>query len=128
MISRDVFIQLLEEVKRQDELDFQFSQDLGKHMMQDTYNPSYVTELCHQVLSALKKEMRDDYDNISYFVYETQWGEKADEYFITITGNKNPHYKKGEKVKFYTAGDVYDYLVNEMPLEGDLKEDKNGDK
>lgn len=43
-----------------------------------------------------------DTDMVSYFAYETEWGEKADKYFVTDSDGKEYH--------IHTIEELYDYL------------------
>lgn len=52
-------------------------------------------------------QTRYDSNNIEYFIYDAAFGKKADTYFIQE--------KDGTEIHFYTAEDLWNYLVNEHP-------------
>lgn len=108
-MKKSTFVSLLDAVKSQDGTDDGFSKALGLYLNPDFYPPCYTTELISAVLTALKNEMDDKYDNITYYAWETDWGRKSDELFITA--------KDGTEYKFKTAGDLYDYLMLEKEWE-----------
>jgi hypothetical protein len=104
-MKKETFVALLDGIQAQDEADDRFSEDIGKHMAEGFHAPNYRTMLINVVLDALVTEMDDDSENISYYCYETEFGKKADQFFIT--------FKDGRVFKFKTASDVYDYLTME---------------
>lgn len=59
-----------------------------------------------KMIELLEIIMRDTNNDISYFMYETNFGGDADKYFITLEDGVT-------KIKFYTPDDLYDYLINE---------------
>lgn len=66
-----------------------------------------------QYINLLNKmwKIPEDADDISYFVYDAEWGDKADKYYITETlpdGSKKEYH-------FYNDKDLYDYLVQCYP-------------
>lgn len=71
---------------------------------QNNHSFVFTTPLVATMLTALKVAFDDKADWISYFVYETDFGRKADDFHI-IKSDKT-------KVKFYDAGALYEWLVS----------------
>lgn len=64
----------------------------------------FTTPMIEQIMTALQIEFDDKAGWISYFVYETDFGRKADEFYITKADKST--------VKFYDAGALYKWLVS----------------
>ena len=70
------------------------------------------------ILSALSKELHDEADayggtTIQYFVYELNWGKTWQRGCFTDAN--------GNDIKLETAGDLYDYLTDNLTI-NDIKE------
>lgn len=61
-----------------------------------------------------KRYSKYDYNNIDYFIWETDYGTKADKYYITEAD--------GTEIHFYTPEDVWNYLVKLHPEIEDKEE------
>jgi hypothetical protein len=64
-----------------------------------------TTPLIENILTALKVEFSDQDDWIRYYIYDLQFGKKAD--YMQINVNGKPY-------KLYGASHLYDLLVNEI--------------
>lgn len=99
-ISRDTFIEALGYIKKQwdneSELNTVMSKILG-HMVDDFFFDSYETLL----IKVLEQATYDTDGFISWFIYDTLMGKKAEEMKCTIDG---------VEVVLYSAGDLYDLL------------------
>ena len=68
--------------------------------------PTYISlsKPINIVIDILKDEMNDEYDNISYFIYDLKWGKtKIAKNCITE--------KDGTKISLQTTSQLYDYLM-----------------
>lgn len=68
-----------------------------------TFSLMLFNEDC--IVTLLEKIMRDSYNNISYFIYELDYGRKYKPGIITDSN--------GENLNFSTEEKLYDYLVKE---------------
>ena len=96
---------LMKSIERQYEIDYTnggLITRLGDNEI-NNHRFVYTTKLIDEALTALGVEFDDKAGWINYFVYETDFGKKADEFFITKSDKTT--------VKFYTAGHLYDWLV-----------------
>lgn len=117
MITKKLFLSCIDTIKR-----YQNKEDKlydGTDGMVNLLEIDEIQSLIHKLISLLgyctKSDYSDVYGNdIDYFIYETEWGKKADEYFTTL--------ESGEQVHFNTAEDVWNYLVTLNPDIEDVNE------
>lgn len=103
MISKEDFVKILESLDkyRQDEVKMADAMSqCSDGFRVDFYPGGKYQDLIITLLGIMFYEK----DIIEYFVYECDFGREADKYFIT-EGDREIH--------FYTAGDLYDYLVED---------------
>ena len=118
------FHKYLEFIKRKEDQDNRFD-EIFREITYDGYGSiyfEYQTALIN-LLSEIWLCTDDEYD-ISYFVYDTDWGKKADEYYITITDDKTG---VEVEIKFRDDKDLYAYLAEEYPKRYEAKYGGNSD-
>lgn len=111
MISRQSFKMLMHTLKQQIEFDDKVGRTISSVGDPEFNEHGFIitSPAVAGIIAALNAEFGDKYNNISYFIYDTDWGKKADDYNITLAD--------GRVIKFYDAGYVYDYLVEEANRE-----------
>lgn len=104
-MKKQSFVMLMKSIERQYESDYRMGGLITRMGDNEINNHRFVytTKLIDEALSALTAEFNDKNGWINYFVYETDFGKKADELHI-VKADKST-------VKFYTAGHLYDWLV-----------------
>lgn len=124
-MTRDEFIECMNFVKKMEDLETKFD-EIIREISYDGYC-SIFSQYQIEYLKLLERFFLDDYgdSDIEYFCYETEWGKRADTYHITIrdkdTGDET-------KVYFRDAGDLYDYLIWDLPRRiENLKKEKEDD-
>ena len=122
-MSRDEFIECMNFVKKMEDLETKFD-EVVREISYDGYC-SIFSQYQVEYLKLLERFFLDDYgdSDIEYFVYECEWGARADNYYITIrdkdTGDET-------QVHFYDAGNLYDYLIEDLPRRiENLKKEKD---
>ena len=104
-MKKQAFVKLMESIEKQYATDYKTGgliTQLGDNEI-NNHRFVYTTQLIDDALNALAIEFDDKAGWINYFVYETEFGKKADELHI-IRADKTT-------VKFHKAGDVYDWLI-----------------
>lgn len=100
-ITKEEFVSYINFIKergeKMDELNKVFTDEFEDSIFYPY--PKYETKL----VNLLKSVMHDEYDDIEYFIYELNFGEKYEDGMIRE--------KDGTLIDFSTAGNVYDYLV-----------------
>lgn len=104
-MKKQTFVMILESIQKQYAIDYETGGLITRLGDNEINNHRFVftTQLIDDTLKALAHEFDDRAGWINYFVYETEFGAKADELHI-IKADKST-------VKFHTAGDVYDWLI-----------------
>jgi hypothetical protein len=107
MISRAAFITIMDSIKTQMDRDYKIGgliTDIGDTQIMGANNRFvYTTFLIDDLIKALSADTDDAFAMISYWIYEVEFGEKADDYFITMP-NKEKRY-------LHSAGHLWDYLL-----------------
>jgi len=105
MISRNAFIAIMDGIKKQYDRDVEVGGLITKLGDPEINNNRFVytTVLIDDLIKALSADTDDAFAIISYWIYEVEFGEKADEYFITMN-NKEKRY-------LHSAGHLWDYLL-----------------
>lgn len=110
MISREAFVDTLNAIERQYARDYKIGgliTDIGDVEIMGSNNRFvFTTQLIDDVLKSLAKDTEDANGDISYYVYETEFGKKADEFHLTM--------RNGRKVKFTDAGILWDWLLENL--------------
>ena len=99
MIEREKFKKYMTELKSLQENSRQISKAL-KVLSND--NEFFLEKPIEIVFNMLVDTTNDQYGNISYFIYELNWGEKAKENSITDENGKN--------IPMFTLDDLYNKL------------------
>jgi len=110
MISREAFIDAMSAIERQ----YKRDEEVGKlitsigdtQIMGGNNRFVYTTQLIEDLLNVLAKDTEDTQGDINYYVYETDFGAKADEFHLTL--------RNGRKVKFTDAGVLWDWLLENI--------------
>lgn len=74
MITKTTFVKLLEAIKAQELEDDKVTNAISSIMNEYNFNNWYDTKLITQTIRLLEKEVDDKYDNISYYIYDLDWG------------------------------------------------------
>lgn len=107
MISRESFVDMLDAIEKQYKRDYEIGGTITNIGDPECNNRFvFTTQLIDDALKALAKDTNDTFGHISYYVYETEFGAKADEMYMTL--------KSGRKVKFTDAGALWDWLLEEQ--------------
>lgn len=102
MINKKLFIEIINKIKQQDKIDEAFSKSL--ETVCDSWCMYGFKNLKYGALFDLLKEIFNDKgDWISYFIYETDYGEKK----MLITDNK-------KKIYLRTPEDLYNFLIKNI--------------
>jgi len=117
MITKELFLKCLDTYKKYNEWEGKLY-DLGINFWEQDEVANLLSSYIELLEYCCKDDMYENYDptNISYFIYDCDYGKKADEYFITE--------QDGSEVKFYTAEDLWNYLVKNHPEIDDKSEKK----
>ena len=112
-MSREEFIECMNFIKKMEDLETKFDEVI-REISYDGYC-SIFSQYQVEYLKLLERFFLDDYEDsdIEYFVYETEWGARADTYYITIRDKETG--EREEEIHFYDAGDLYDYLIWDLP-------------
>lgn len=111
MISKKLFVDTLNSIQKQRDIDREFSDGLGKvfkevHSYLLKPNTDTITDALIVMLQHVMNDVyRDEYGNtwITYFIYELDFGAKNSELKVT---------QDGIEVPMYNAGHLYDYLIS----------------
>lgn len=100
-ITKEEFVSYIEFIKERGEKMDEMNKFFTDEFEDSIFYPylKYETKL----VSLLKSVMHDKYDDIEYFIYELNFGEKYEDGMIRE--------KDGTLIDFSTAENVYDYLV-----------------
>lgn len=100
-ITKEEFVSYIEFIKERGEKMDEMNKLFTDEFEDSIFYPylKYETKL----VSLLKSVMHDKYDDIEYFIYELNFGEKYEDGMIRE--------KDGTLIDFSTAENVYDYLV-----------------
>jgi len=104
-MKREAFILLIDSIQVQMQIDDKTGDSIHSIGDGEINNNSFVftTKLNQWALEALKLEFNDKFNNISWFVYETDFGKKCKELHI-VENN-------GKKLELKDSGDLYDWLI-----------------
>ena len=103
MISKELFVKSIDDIEKQVNRDREISDSLDT-VLRDGYNNSVIfsTILINSYIKLLKELTNDEDDNIEYFMWELDFGKKANEYVITE--------QDGNIVKLLTPELLYDFI------------------
>lgn len=101
-MSKERFIEIIENIKKQKDFDYSFSKDMQKYFV-DSFMIHYNNELYEETIIKMLEDIFDDVQNmwISYYIYECEFGIRHNVIW----------YEKLE-IPFKTAEDLYNVLVN----------------
>ena len=107
MISKQTFVMLMHAIQEQDKKDRDNGRLITKMGDPEFNNHGFIftTPLVAVLINALEIEMKDvgNMSNISYWIYELDYGRKSDEMKVTR--------KDGSVVPMYTSHQLYDWLI-----------------
>lgn len=103
-LTKEQFKDFLNYIKEQAEKQVKINRVFTETFEDSVFYPYFGYEA--KMIELLEIIMRDTNNDISYFMYETNFGEVADKYFITLEDGAT-------EIHFYTPDDLYDYLINE---------------
>lgn len=111
ILTKEQFVEYMDFVKEMEGLEAEFDEVIRK-ISYDGYC-SIFSSYQIKFLNLLEQIFLDDTENsdIEYFVYDTEWGKKADEYFITIDNKDGSR----REIKFRSSEELYDWLVEDYP-------------
>lgn len=105
MISKQEFIEIIDKLKEvNDFVDETNSKarKLNDAIISDFFNAASLSISHENIVVRLLENMFNDYDIISWWIYELNYGRNTDMAWIE---------ENGVKTYLYTAGDLYDYLI-----------------
>lgn len=114
MLSRELFIETIEAIKKQYEHDINCSQIISK-VYSNGFEANLMYEnhyIMNQLVKLLQVAFNDETEHsmIEYFLWELDFGDK---------NSKLSAYRKDKsKINLSTAGHLYDYLIEEMNTNG----------
>jgi len=119
MIKKDLFVKCLNNYKAYNDWEHELYK-LGINFWEREEIQNLLNSYIELLEYCCKDIPNDKYDssNISYFIYDVEFGKNADEYFITLD--------TGDEIKFNTVDDLWDYLVSLHPEinDTDISKDK----
>ena len=106
-MNKELFIEAIEAIQKQVELDIEVSKHLGK-AFPEAFEANFLPRnhfLQNALLHVLQVEMNDDNSKswIEYFLWELNFGKEN--YRLKVTDN-------GKNIPMSTASELYDYLIN----------------
>ena len=112
-MTREEFKKYIEFIKEKEDAENRFSDLLSELGGGDGYAylySDYKGKLVH-LLDDIWLSPGVDYRDIDYFVYEQEYGAKADEYYTSWTDEEGNE----QTFKPHNVDELYDYLVKEYP-------------
>lgn len=110
MLTKEEFVKILNRMREVNDLENKIDDLITKSreaMMNDFINGyGFMVNFEDIIVDLLEKLMQDAYGDISYFMYELDYGRSYTEGDITD--------KDGNIVDFSTAEKLYDYLIEQM--------------
>lgn len=105
MISKQEFIDIIDKLKEVndfvDEVNSK-ARKLDDAIISDFFNASSLSISHENIVVRLLKNMFNDYDMISWWIYEVNYGRNTDMAWVE---------ENGVKTYLYTAEDLYNYLI-----------------
>lgn len=110
MITKKLFLSCLDAIKQFEDEENKIYD--GTDGMLDLLQIDELQHLIHKFITLLayctKSEVSEGFgSDIDYFIYETEWGKKADNYYATL--------QDGEEIHCYTTEDLWNCLVRFNP-------------
>lgn len=125
-MSREEFKDYIEFIKKHEETENRFSDLLGELGGGDGYcylYGDYKTKLV-RLLDDIWLSPYVVFRDVDYFVCEQEYGEKADEYYMSWTDEEG----KEQTFKPHNVDELYDFLVKEYPKRFENKFGGNSDE
>lgn len=105
MITREEFIDIIDKLKEVndfvDEVNTK-ARKLNDAIISDFFNASSLSISHENIVVRLLENMFNDYDMISWWIYEVNYGRNTDMAWVE---------ENGVKTYLYTAEDLYNYLI-----------------
>jgi hypothetical protein len=103
-VSKEKFIDLMTRFKETQDAEAEVHIAMKK--LSPYFGGFYLSKCDDLMLECIKLAMEDEYDWISYFVYDLQWGKNPNKLYATD--------KFGKKIRLKTFGDLYQILIGKI--------------
>ena len=108
MLSKEEFVNIINDLEdlynKQDNL-CKAMEDLSPDFHVDFYPLTKIIDICIDLLNSIFNQDTED-SIIGYYIFETNWGKDADEYYITE--------EDGTEYKLRNPEDLYNYLIKDI--------------
>ena len=102
MLSKELFVKTINELKDFDEVSNKVSNYLKKYFLDFNITPLFFEEL---IVELLENSMNDKYEWISYYIYELDYGKSFKMGYVTE--------EDGTEIDISTPEKLYDFLIKE---------------